>query len=185
MNSGIDAYARAWEFVTVRHAGQSYGGRHQGEQIPYINHLASVAAEVAWAVAATPGWDLDLAVQCALLHDVIEDTGTSVDEISERFGPAVAAGVLALTKNSELASSEEKMADTLARIRLQPKEVWAVKLADRISNLYHPPFYWSPEKIVQYKEEAGVILTALGSANAKLAARLSGKIAAYGANMAP
>ena len=177
--TGIDAYARAWDFATVRHAGQTYGGRQQGEQVPYISHLASVAAEVAWAVAATPGWDLDLAVQCALLHDVIEDTATTVDEVSQRFGPAVAAGVQALTKNEQLASAD-KMADTLARIQRQPKEVWAVKLADRISNLYHPPFYWSDEKIGQYKVEARVILDALGPANDKLASRLAAKIAAYG-----
>ena len=180
MESGIDAYASAWEFVTLRHAGQTYGGRHQDEQIPYINHLASVAAEVAWAIGATPGWNLDLAVQCGLLHDVLEDTGTTFDEVSTRFGPAVAAGVQALTKNAQLATSEAKMADSLARIRLQPKEIWAVKLADRISNLYHPPFYWSAEKMASYQEEARIILDALGPANARLAARLAEKIAAYG-----
>lgn len=179
MASGIDAYAAAWEFVTLRHAGQTYGGRSEGEQIPYINHLASVAAEVAWGLAGTPGWDLDLAVQCALLHDVLEDTGTSFAEVSERFGPAVAAGVQALTKNAQLASSEDKMADSLARIRQQPKEVWAVKLADRISNLYHPPFYWTNEKMEQYKAEARVIVEALGPANAKLASRLAAKIDNY------
>ena len=180
MRSGIDAYAQAWEFVTLRHAGQTYGGRSEGEQIPYINHLASVAAEVAWAIAGTPGWDLDLAVQCALLHDVIEDTDTSFAEVNERFGPAVAAGVMALTKNPTLASSDERMVDTLARIQLQPKEIWAVKLADRITNLYHPPFYWTSEKMAQYKTEAGIILDTLGSANTQLAARLGDKIAAYG-----
>lgn len=179
MVTGIEAYARAWEFVTLRHAGQTYGGREPGQQIPYINHLASVAAEVAWGVAGTPGWDLDLAVQCALLHDVLEDTGTTRDELGERFGPAVAAGVEALTKDASIAASDEKMADSLARIQLQPKEVWAVKLADRISNLYAPPFYWTPDKMAQYRTEAGVILAALGSANRKLAARLSEKIRDY------
>ncbi|SHG46183.1 HD domain-containing protein [Massilia sp. CF038] len=179
MKSGIDAYADAWEFVTARHAGQTYGGRGQGEKVPYINHLASVAAEVAWGIAGAAGWDLDLAVQCALLHDVMEDTHTTVDEVSERFGPAVAAGVLALTKNMALPTGEEKMRDTLARIRQQPKEVWAVKLADRISNLYHPPFYWTSEKKRQYTVEAQVILDALGAANSKLAERLAAKIATY------
>lgn len=180
MQSGIDAYAQAWEFVTLRHAGQTYGGRSEGEQIPYINHLASVAAEVAWAIAGTPGWDLDLAVQCALLHDVIEDTDTACAEVSAQFGPAVAAGVMALTKNAQLASSDDRMADTLARIQRQPKEIWAVKLADRITNLYHPPFYWTGEKMEHYRAEAGRILDALGSANAPLAQRLRDKIAAYG-----
>ena len=180
MKQGIDAYADAWDFVTRRHAGQTYGGKSEGEQIPYINHLASVAAEVAWAVAGTAGWDLDLAVQCALLHDVLEDTATTHAEVSELFGPGVAAGVLALTKNSTLPSSEDKMRDTLARIQLQPREIWAVKLADRISNLYSPPFYWNAAKIAQYKAEAQIILDALGAANPRLALRLADKIAAYG-----
>ncbi|HEY0064165.1 MAG TPA: HD domain-containing protein [Telluria sp.] len=179
MKSGIDAYAQAWEFVTLRHAGQTYGGRQKGEQIPYINHLASVAAEVAWALAGDTQFNLDLAVQCALLHDVIEDTSTSVEEIAATFGEDVAAGVMALSKDSTLATSEAKMFDTLARIKLQPREVWAVKLADRISNLYHPPFYWTAEKKRQYAAEAALILDSLGAANLKLASRLTAKIAAY------
>jgi (p)ppGpp synthase/HD superfamily hydrolase len=179
MTQGIDAYARAWEFVTRRHAGQTYGGSGEGEQVPYINHLASVAAEVAWAIGAAPGWDLDLAVQCGLLHDVLEDTATTYAELSDQFGPVVASGVMALTKNAALPTSEERMRDTLARIQLQPKEIWAVKLADRISNLYSPPFYWTDDKMEQYKTEARVILDALGAAHPALARRLAEKIATY------
>lgn len=72
------------------------------------------------------------------------------------------------------------MQDSLRRIQLEPKEIWAVKLADRIANLYHPPFYWNAERNAQYKIEARVILDALGSASPRLAARLEDKIAAYG-----
>jgi (p)ppGpp synthase/HD superfamily hydrolase len=176
----IDKYARAWEFVTLKHMGQTYGGRSADQQIPYINHLASVAAEVAWGVAGEPGWNADLAIQCALLHDVIEDTDATFDQVSDQFGVDVARGVQALSKDASIATSALRMQDSLRRIQLEPKEVWVVKLADRISNLYHPPFYWNAEKIMQYKAEARVILAALGSANAKLAARLEEKIAAYG-----
>jgi hypothetical protein len=42
-----------------------------------------------------PGSDADLAVSCALLHDTIEDTGTTHAEIADRFDPVVADGVLA------------------------------------------------------------------------------------------
>ncbi len=180
MISDIDSYQRAWEYVTLKHMGQTYGGRSADQQIPYINHLASVAAEVAWGTAGEPAWDGGLAIQCALLHDVIEDTDATFDDVSERFGVAVARGVQALTKDERLGSSAERMQDSLRRIQQEPKEVWAVKLADRIANLYHPPFYWNDDKIAQYKIEARVILDALGSANAKLAARLENKIAAYG-----
>lgn len=92
MISDIDSYARAWEFVTIKHMGQTYGGRSADQQIPYISHLASVAAEVAWGVAGQPGWDLNFAVQCALLHDVIEDTDATFDEVSDRFRAVVARG---------------------------------------------------------------------------------------------
>jgi (p)ppGpp synthase/HD superfamily hydrolase len=160
--------------------GQTYGGRSADQQIPYISHLASVAAEVAWGIAGEHGWDADLAIQCALLHDVIEDTDATFDEVSDRFGVAVAHGVQALSKDAALGTSALRMQDTLRRIQREPKEVWAVKLADRIANLYHPPFYWNAEKIAQYQIEARVILDALGSASPRLATRLANKIAAYG-----
>ena len=47
-----------------------------------------------------------------------------------------------------------QMADSLARIKQQPKEVWLVKLADRSANLGKPPHYWSAEKILAYRQEA-------------------------------
>ena len=180
MKLDIECYARAWEFVTLRHMGQTYGGRQQDQQIPYINHLASVAAEVTWGIDSEPGWDANLAVQCALLHDVIEDTATSFDEVRDIFGLAVADGVQALTKSALIASRDTQMDDSLRRIQFQPKEIWAVKLADRITNLYHPPFYWTADKIDRYKLESHTILAALGQANAKLADRLAEKITEYG-----
>ena len=176
----IDSYARTWEFVTLKHMGQTYGGRNAEQKIPYINHLASVAAEVTWAIAGEPGWDANLAIHCALLHDVIEDTDATFEVVSDQFGLAVAKGVQALSKDAQIGSSAMRMEDSLRRIQLEPKEVWIVKLADRISNLYHPPFYWNAEKIAQYKVEARIILAALGSAHPRLAARLGDKIAAYG-----
>lgn len=58
--------------------------------------------EVIIAGSQTPGFDLDLALQVALLHDTLEDTETTFGEVSEMFGPDIAAGVLALTKNDTL-----------------------------------------------------------------------------------
>lgn len=176
----IDAYMQTWEFVTLRHMGQTYGGRFPDQQLPYINHLASVAQEVLWGWDAGTGWNLDLALQCALLHDVIEDTATSFDEVKTLFGEQVANGVFALTKDSQIASRDAQMLDSLRRIQKQPHEIWCVKLADRISNLYHPPFYWPAERIDSYQQESRLILSSLGAANEQLAERLAEKIAAYG-----
>jgi guanosine-3',5'-bis(diphosphate) 3'-pyrophosphohydrolase len=73
------------------------------------------------------------------------------------------------------------MADSLARIRAQPREVWLVKLADRIVNLGPPPTDWSTDKRRAYQAEARGILTALAEASPYLADRLNARIAAYGA----
>jgi (p)ppGpp synthase/HD superfamily hydrolase len=117
-------------------------------------------------------------VQCALLHDVIEDTEVSYAQVAETFGTEVAEGVSALSKNPDLEKSQQ-MADSLQRIRQQPKAVWMVKLADRICNLQPPPHYWTREKCARYREEAHVILNALGEASPYLAERLRIKIADY------
>jgi (p)ppGpp synthase/HD superfamily hydrolase len=179
MTWSIENYAAAWDFATRSHMGQTYGGRHEGERIPYIAHVSSVAAEVLWAIGEEPGWDADFAVQCALLHDVVEDTGASLDGLTERFGARVAEGVAALTKDKSIASKYTQMDDSLRRIKLQPREIWVVKMCDRITNLYHPPYYWDLHKIGQYREEAKTILAALGSANEAAAHRLAKMISEY------
>jgi (p)ppGpp synthase/HD superfamily hydrolase len=86
---------------------------------------------------------------------------------------------MALTKDESLPDKTSMMLDSLERIKAQPKEVWMVKMADRISNLYSPPFYWNDRKIMKYAEEAELILNALAPANELLAARLRAKIDAY------
>ena len=174
-----DLYAKAWHFVTLQHSGQTYGGRLPEQQIEYINHLSSVAMEAMWVLAhSTASYDADLLVQCALLHDTLEDTATDFEKLSTTFGPAVAAGVLALTKNTEL-PKQDQMLDSLQRIQAQPKEIWMVKMADRITNLYHPPYYWDKTKIAAYRSEAQVIYDHLAPADALMAQRLAHKIEAY------
>ena len=71
------------------------------------------------------------------------------------------------------------MIDSLERIKAQPKEVWAVKMADRICNLYAPPFYWDNEKKEEYISEAKLIHEYLKDGNSYLANRLLEKIEKY------
>ncbi|MES0490325.1 MAG: HD domain-containing protein [Leptospirales bacterium] len=171
-----DKYIQAWNFACKAHNGQSI----PGSDIPYINHISNVAMEVISAIAQSKSIQKpDLAVQCALLHDTIEDTEITYETIETEFGKAVASGVLALTKNSQFKTKEEKMQDSLTRIKEQPEEVWMVKLADRITNLQPPPSHWKKDKIVKYKAEASVILQSLGKANTILANRLNTKIEFY------
>ena len=176
-----DKYQRAWHFASKCHEGQ----KRLGSNVAYINHVGLVAMEVLACIASDASiQDPDLAIQCALLHDTIEDTDAQYDALRTHFGPAVADGVLALTKDSTIEPRGERMRDSLARIRRQPREVWLVKLADRISNLQPPPARWSDEKIAEYKAEAELILRELGDASEFLRDRLADKIASYGRNAA-
>jgi len=168
-----ERYLSAWNYAAARHGSQKV----PGTELPYLAHIGAVAMEVMTALAqGSRVDDPDLAVQCALLHDVIEDTPATYAEVAARFGVAVADGVLALTKDKTLPSKAEQMADSLACIRRQPREVWMVKLADRITNLQPPPAHWDDAKIAAYRAEARTILDALGGADGWLAARLQGKI---------
>jgi len=78
----------------------------------------------------------DLLVLCAPLHDTIEDTPCTHDEITKEFGAEVTNGVLALSKNKNLPSKDEQMRDSIDRIKKQPQEIWMVKLTDRITRQY-------------------------------------------------
>lgn len=175
-----DLFLDAWGFAARQHRGQTYGGHAEGERVEYLAHLGAVVAEVALALQSDLSADGDLAMRCAALHDAIEDTGATHAQLALRFGPAVADGVLALSKDAALPDKRAQMDDSLRRIRSQPREVWMVKLADRIANLEAPPFYWDAARIAAYREEARVIHHALHPASDALAARLQGRIEAYG-----
>jgi (p)ppGpp synthase/HD superfamily hydrolase len=171
-----DSYLKAWNFASAIHRGQTI----PCGDIPYINHLGLVSMEAAAAIAHNHiVQNPNLLVQCALLHDAIEDTPTTYAYIEQEFGTKVADGVLALSKNKKLATKKEQMVDSLNRIKQQPQEVWMVKLCDRITNLQPPPTHWNHEKIAQYRDEAQVILAQLGEANNFLADRLKNKIENY------
>jgi guanosine-3',5'-bis(diphosphate) 3'-pyrophosphohydrolase len=135
--------------------------------------------EILVAAPHSHNFDLHKAIQIALLHDTLEDTDTGFEEIRSHFGALVAEGVSALTKNATL-PKEEQMLDSLLRIKKMPKEVWAVKLADRITNLQIPPAYWDQAKKIKYQQEAQLIWDALHEGNPFLAHRLSTLVEQYG-----
>ena len=171
-----EQYLKAWNFASTIHNGQ----RVPGGDIPYVNHIGLVSMEAMAAIAHNEEIQFpNLLVLCALLHDAIEDTDTTYDKIQNEYGNEVANGVLALTKNKDLPSKMEQMEDSIGRIKAQPKEVWMVKLCDRITNLQPPPKHWDKEKIEKYRDEAQFILEQLGEANSFLAKRLKSKIEGY------
>ncbi|MCU0446003.1 MAG: HD domain-containing protein [Microscillaceae bacterium] len=171
-----EIYRQTITFAAKAHADQKIAGTN----LPYLTHLASVAMETASAFAHTsaPTWNIDFALQCALLHDTLEDTPTHYGELVAEFGESVAQGVLALTKNTQL-PYDQQMSDSLDRILQQPIEIRIVKMADRVDNLYLPAIYWTPRKRRIYQEEAHLILQTLGGANEYIETRLQAKITDY------
>lgn len=124
-----DLLRRAYLFSARQHRGQT---RQSGE--PYLVHPLEVANILA---------DLKLDPICVatgLLHDIVEDTETSAEEIEEYFGPEIAHLVDGLTKISKLdhASTEERQALNMRKMLLAMVDdvrVVLVKLADRLHNM--------------------------------------------------
>ncbi len=120
---------RAYVFSAMEHRGQV---RHSGE--PYLVHPLEVADILA---------DLRLdvvAIAAGLLHDVVEDTLTTVERIQEMFGPEIAHVVEGVTKLSVIpfSSKEERQAESFRKMLLAMVDdirVILVKLADRLHNM--------------------------------------------------
>lgn len=165
----------------IRFAGNRHLENNQtvkGTRLPYVVHLSNVAMEIFVAAMHTPGLDLGFAVQVALLHDTLEDTSTTFAELSERFGKEIANAVLALSKDEKL-PKEKQIPDSLERIKGLRKEVYAVKLADRITNLQTPPPEWDRVTLIRYRDDSRLILEAMKEGNLYLAERLKTKIEEY------
>ncbi len=133
----IDRIREAYELASRAHTGQR---RASGE--PFLNHAVEVATIVSELQLDTAS------VISALIHDVVEDTEVSVQEIRERFGPEVAAIVDGVTKIGRVRfrSSTEQQVENYRKLLLsmaQDARVILVKLADRLHNMrtleYLPP----------------------------------------------
>ncbi len=158
-------------FATMVHGSQVRKGN---EHLPYIVHPLDVMQEVIYYSGLSVE-KLALAGPVAALHDTVEDTVATIEQIEEQFGKEIAQGVAALTKNEEL-DWEERKADSLKRLKASPNWVKCVKLADRVSNLKNFPAMWDRKKIEEYLKEAEDLAEALGSASVGLKARLLSRV---------
>jgi (p)ppGpp synthase/HD superfamily hydrolase len=131
-----DLETRARSFAEAAHEGQRYG------DAPYITHLVAVRA-----VLDDFGYGGALGV-AAWLHDSIEDTGATKDEIATRFGEEVAELVWAVTGVG--ANRKERNASAYAKIRATPRAA-ILKLADRIANVEASRTV--PSKLEMYRAE--------------------------------
>jgi GTP pyrophosphokinase len=135
-DADVELLRRAYVFSAFEHKGQV---RHSGE--PYLIHPLAVADFLA-------DMKLDaVAIAAGLLHDVVEDTLTTIERIEELFGKEVAHVVEGVTKISAIpfSSSEERQAENFRKMLLAMVDdirVILVKLADRLHNmrtLHHLP----------------------------------------------
>lgn len=112
-------YQEAIKFATAKHLEKQQ--KVPGTDLPYVVHLSNVAMEIIIAAFNSNNFDLDFAVQVALLHDTIVDTSTHIGELEDKFGLRIAEAVLALTKNKGLPKNQQ-VQDSLTRIKkLQPE----------------------------------------------------------------
>lgn len=178
--SNSDLYRDALYFACKAHEGQKMPTSIPNVEFPYFLHITEVMTETLIAFQETNDKNLNqnLGVLVAILHDTVEDTAITLEEIENQFGENIKNGVWAMTKDETL-PKEEQMNDSLEKLLKQPIEVQFVKLADRIVNLKEPPHYWNIEKKKKYQKEAQFILEKIGKANEYLAKRLQEKIKNY------
>jgi (p)ppGpp synthase/HD superfamily hydrolase len=127
MVEGLPLVSEAAEFAARRHTGQARKGR--GNE-PYVNHLAEVANLLA---AATEGKDAEL-VAAGWLHDTIEDTETTREEISQDFGRRVADLVAEVTDDMSLSKDQRRQRQIVEAPHKSPGAK-LIKIADKISNI--------------------------------------------------
>lgn len=93
-------YQEAIKFATAKHLEKEQ--KVPGTDLPYVVHLSNVAMEIIIASSHSDHFNLEFAVQVALLHDTMEDTSTDFEELENKFGIEIAEAVSALTKNKTL-----------------------------------------------------------------------------------
>jgi (p)ppGpp synthase/HD superfamily hydrolase len=164
MTQGIALIARAADFAARRHVEQRRKG---ASREPYINHLAEVAALLA---DATEGNDAVL-VAAGYLHDTLEDTETSYDELAQLFGPDVAAVVAEVTDDKSLSQAERKRRQ-VATAGTKSARARLLKIADKTSNLRaltaSPPADWDLERVTDYIDWAEQVVDRCRGLNRKL-----------------
>ena len=151
-------------FAASKHRDQR---RKDVEATPYINHPLAVAQLLAKLGGVT---DL-VTLQAALLHDTIEDTDTTGDELEERFGQAVRRLVEEVTDDKSLSQEERKCLQILHAPELSPAAK-LIKLADKACNLADvtptAPVGWSIQRKRDYLDWAAKVAAKLTGSNAAL-----------------
>jgi len=118
---------RALDYAAYCHQGQ--WRKYPGVAIPYMSHPAGVAI-----ILARHGFAEEV-IAAGALHDTLEDTDATVDELRARFGDKVTALVEHVTESDRTLSWELRKARYLEHFKVKPWEAQAITLADKIDNL--------------------------------------------------
>jgi GTP diphosphokinase / guanosine-3',5'-bis(diphosphate) 3'-diphosphatase len=157
-------FVRALAFASRRHSQQR---RKDEDASPYINHPIALVS----ILAAEAGINDRDTLCAALLHDTIEDTDTTVEELVEAFGRPVASLVQEVTDDKRLPKAERKLRQVEHAAHLSPK-ARAVKLADKIANLRdvadNPPVKWSLARRQEYFDWAKQVVDQIPEPSADL-----------------
>lgn len=162
--SDIGLFVAAVAFAAEKHRHQRRKDAHAS---PYINHPIALAN-----VLVDEGDVHDPVVLCAaILHDTIEDTETTAEELEREFGAHITSVVLEVTddKNLEYKERKQQQVDHAPHLTQQAK---LVKLADKICNvrdiLGHPPSSWSLQRKQNYFDWSANVVAGLRGANPRL-----------------
>ena len=174
MNNDVVKLSQAAAYAAQQHVAQ----RRKGDRAePYVNHVIEVAAMLA---EATGGSDAVL-VMGGLLHDTLEDTDATYEDLVVRFGPEVAALVAEVTDDKSLPRDVRKRLQ-IEKTPSKSRRAKLLKIADKTSNLrglvVSPPAGWTDERLRDYVEWAAEVVRSCRGLNAKLEAQFD---AAYDA----
>lgn len=171
----IGVLVKALAFAADKHRTQR---RKDADASPYINHPIALAN-----VLANEGGITDVVVlSAAVLHDTIEDTNTTAEELTAIFGPKVTATVLDVTDDKGLDKHVRKQRQIEHAPHIS-QEAKLVKLADKICNLRDilasPPADWSPERKQGYFDWAAKVVAGVRGVHPELEAVFDGLLARH------
>jgi (p)ppGpp synthase/HD superfamily hydrolase len=164
MLTGLRLVSEAADLAAHRHTGQQRKGR--GNE-PYINHPAEVANLLAMA---TDGADAEL-VAAGWLHDTIEDTATTREELAQKFSQRVAAFVVEVTDDMTMPKDQRRQKQIVDAPKKSPGAK-LIKIADKISNIrarIHPqPNQAERDDLIDYIAWAEKVVAGCRGVNAVL-----------------
>lgn len=157
MNLDVVALLSAISFAAHKHSAQR---RKDKAESPYINHPIALAH----LLATTGGIDDLVVLQAAILHDTVEDTEATREELVQLFGEKVASVVMEVTDDKNVLKARRKELQ-VEHAPHKSREAALVKLADKTCNLRdvadHPPVGWPLERRREYFDWAKRVVDGL------------------------